>query len=132
MSADNPLPGALPPLSGELSRRDLLRHFLAGNVLGDVVLHSEIDVEIFKSAKLEPGGLGKVVVKICQQINEGMPEHDMELGTDFYFRTPDEGDEELAEFFGDGITLVPLNPSDAEYLLEHMPALFLGYLTAEA
>jgi len=54
-----------------------------------------------------------------------MPEHDMELGTDFYFRTPDE-DDDATEFFGEEITIVSLTPMDVEYLLEHIPEMFLG------
>ncbi len=117
-------PESLPPLDGELSRKDLLRHYAAGNVLGGVVLYNELDVELFKAAQLEPGGLGKAVVEICESINVGMPEHDMELGTDFYFRTPDEEDDST-EMAGEDGGIVSLSPEDVEYLLKHMPTMFL-------
>lgn len=119
---------ALPPLSSEASRRLLLQHFKAGNILGFVILYDGMDAAVAEAARQEPVGLGRMILDVCRHINEGMPEHDMELGTDLGFLEPHE---KATDYVGDDAILVPLSPEDADYLLEHMPTVFLDETTPE-
>ncbi|HUP26714.1 MAG TPA: hypothetical protein VM124_03665 [Candidatus Limnocylindrales bacterium] len=119
---------SLPPLEGDLSRATLLRHLMLGNILGYAVFFDEGDAEAARTAQREPAGLGRLLIEACQQINDGAAPEDMELGTDFYFHTPDEEPVDLTE----DMIAVLLTEDDAGYLLEHLPKEFLDEMIPEA
>lgn len=121
-------PQELPPLSGDMGLRELLIHALAGNVVGYAIYCDEVDAEMARSA-----GVGVAVIAVCQEINKDMPEYDMELGTDLRF--VDAGDidsvvekeaiEDDPESYLPEIP-VEMTKEDVDFLLTHLPTLFLS------
>lgn len=130
----------LPPLEGELSRRDLLRHLIAGNVEGAVVAYGTFDRYEFEQFE-GPGALGRAVIARCVEINDGVPAAERELGTDISFIPLDDdaSEEELDDDSNDeededpdfAPDFLPLTVEDAEHLLANMPEQFLDQTTMQ-
>lgn len=103
-------------------------HLMAGNVVGYAVYYDIMDLEVTRKI-----GVGRAIIDVCTEINTGMPEHDMELGTDLRFmEVEDVFDEDDDEILASGVGVEYLEDitfDDAAYLLAHMPALFLEQRT---
>ncbi len=130
-------PDKLPDLEGELSRKDLLRHLIAGNAVGYVVAYGTFDRLEFERFE-GPGALGKAVTTRCVEINNGIPEAEMDIGADFTFypvgEDSSEEDFEFDERYDDQDFVsspLALGVDDARHLLAHLPVLFLNQTTTQ-